>query len=637
MNIKSIRQSVSRALGSRANASPFMASALGALLLSSSGCAEEEAFSPENPVRGPSEMLPNTPPLNDSNFPGGDDVIPEPLTAAADPTAADPTASDPTAGETEPASTEPTVTSCDEACRSHCGAANLSNPVNQGLCSALWGLGRSGTAIVPEEACRRLFMDTSGRYPTRSEIDEQCLGRPWGDVVAERIESDGFIRLNRRAWSDRLGYDTESVSVERIYDMDAIVTRLYEGRIAYDQFAAVASAHPVLTRKHATPGDRAEALFWTFLGRPPFGDERSDLGRLYNLWQNHYYDHPQLGMRLPDAFVRYRCVDEDGDIDPLSAGECTSINFGYEQLILKPDTRAQELENTNEPVMWSGFLSASEWEKLQAPGRLISQEWAFWEHAVNLVLSQYLDYDLATMVPEVGEELVRYVLAHDGDIRAAHYAVLSSYPYLQTSTGGDEAEFRFTYGPLKQAEAEGWIDSVRYAAGLDTERCDMRLNRPREFIETESPAAFALIVDSDWILNEERDDIQRNYRDLAQTLGGCPDNSQGGRFKIVSVLTTANQLSYSGRICDPTGEGTNLQAPIARLLPADVDPNSALTPELGERIFSHLTEQFYSRRATTEERSQAQVHAEACSGCSAEQFARPTCYALLSSAEMLFY
>src|SRR5690606_22991082 len=121
------------------------------------------------------------------------------------------------------------------------------------------------------------------------------LDRPWGDVVRDLLATDDFVRLNRRHWADRLGYDTESVSVERIYDMDRIVLALYRGQIAYDEFAAVLSAHPILTRRHATRGDRAEALFWALLGRPPFGDERSDLGRLYTVWDNNYYDHPQLG------------------------------------------------------------------------------------------------------------------------------------------------------------------------------------------------------------------------------------------------------------------------------------------------------------------------------------------------------
>ena len=66
--------------------------------------------------------------------------------------------------------------------------------------------------------------------------------------------------------------------------MDRLVEKLYRGKVAYDLFAAVVSAHPVLTRRHADPGDKAEALFRLFLGRPPFEHERADMSRLYGLW-----------------------------------------------------------------------------------------------------------------------------------------------------------------------------------------------------------------------------------------------------------------------------------------------------------------------------------------------------------------
>lgn len=592
-------------------------------------CSEDVAFNPDNPVRGPSEMLPDAPPMNAKGFYLGDDIVPAPLELAPEAMPAE---------SEQPAPKGHQSKSCDATCRAYCADANLQNPVNRGLCSNLWGAGLEGTPIIAEEACRRLFVDTQGRFPSYGEITDKCLGRPWGELVTDLLNTDEFVQLNRRHWADRFKYDTNSVSVERVYDMDMIVKKLYEGHLSYDQFAAIASAHPVITRKHATPGDRAEALFWTFLGRPPFGDERSDMGRLYNLWANDYYDHPQLAMRLPDAFIRYRCVDDAGKVDPLSAGECTSINFGYEQLILKPDTRAMRDDRGNR-MMWSGFLSAEEWQQLQAPGRAISNDWTFWEHAVNVVIKQYLDYDLATLVPEVGEQLVRYVLAFDGDIRAVHFAILTSIPYLQTSTGTKEASRRFTYGPLKQVDAEGWVDSLRAHTGLTAKRCDLRMNRPRDFIEAKSPAAYALVKNSAWEFNDKGNGIQTDYRDLVRTLGGCADNSQGGRFKIVSVLTTANQLNYAAKACDPSLEGKGQRAETSDLLPKGVNGSKAITPELAVEIVDYQTRLFFSRPATEDELREAQQSGTECqlAQCNAEQFARPACFALLSSAEMLFY
>ncbi len=593
--------------------------ALGAIV-SLAGCSEQEAFNPSNPARGPSELLSgNKEPVTDGNFTGGNDTVPEAL-------------------ETEWNPDVPIA--CDNACLARCDSMGFENPVNRGLCSALWGPGGSGTPIVAEEACRRLWVDTQGRFPTRQEIQSECIDRPWGDVVSDLLASEEFVRLNRRHWADRLNYDTEAVSVERIFDMDAIVRALYEGRLAYDEFAALVSAHPVLTRRHDTSGDRAEAIFWLLLGRPPFGEERADLGKLYTLWDNNYYDHPQLGMRLPDAYIRYRCVDDRGREDPNTVGQCTSTIFGVEKLVLTPDARAQRGER-EERLMWSGLLTANEWEKLQAPGRLLAQEWPFWEHAAATVVRQYLEYDLTTQVPQVSEELVRYILDNKGDIRSLHFAVLTSAAYLQSSTGNRDTKLRYTYGPLKQIDAEAWVDSLANMTGSKLDRCDLRINRPNDFLESGSPFAFALIDDSEWSLNDDGE-VRGSYRDLVRNLGGCPDNSQGGRFKIVSVLTTANQLNHATRICDPAldgGDRNNVRAPIDQLLPKDVSPNTAVTAEVAQAIVAHQTSTFFSRGLTGAERTAAQQRGEQCAlgGCSAEEFARPACFALLSSAEMLFY
>ena len=580
------------------------------------GCSEPETqFDSSKPARGPSEMLQRySQPLTDGQFEGGNDAVlqqvPEPAPAAAH---------------------------CGAECQAYCDALSLTNPVNRALCPSTWGIGLTTTPVVGEEACRRLYVDTRGRYPTYEEIEKDCLGRPWGDVVRDLIDRSAFVQQNQRHWADRLRYDTEAVSVERIFDMDQIVAAVYEGRLSYDHFAAILSAHPVLTRRHNTAGDRADALFWLLLGRPPFGDERSDLGRLYHLWDNHYFDHPSLGMRLPDAFIRYRCVDAEGNIDAATAGECTSIKFGFERLILEPDSRA--IRTRDGLRMWSGYLTADEWERLQAPGRLLSQQWSFWEHAVNLVLQQYLGYDIGSLVPEVTERLVRYLLAYKGDIRSVHFAVLTSVAYTQSSTGATDAAQPYLYGPLKQADAEAWVDSLDRLTGSELSRCDWRLNRPRDFLRTASPFGYNLVRASNWQLNRDGSDVHTSYRDLVRTLGGCPDNSQGGRFKIVSVLTTANQINYAARLCDPALEGNSSRAGARQILPSGMDRKSAVDADVGAQIVAHQIQTFFGRRATSAELEAARAHATACSAenCSAEEFARPACFALLSSAEMVFY
>lgn len=594
--------------------------AVAASITALAACAEGPVdFDPDHPERGPSEMIEGNRPITDGNFSGGGDAIPAPREGVE--------------------VTDTLARSCDGACRSYCESTGLENPVNVGLCSSLWGQGIAGTPIVETEACRRLWVDTQGVFPTHKEINDECLGRPWGDVVKKLLATDAFVKVNRRLWADRLHYDTTSVSVERVYDMDLIVKAAYEGRIAYDQFGAMLSAHPVLTRRHDTEGDRAEALFWLLLGRPPFGQERSDLGRLYHLWMNDYYDHPGLGLRLPDAFIGYRCLDWLGEVDEATSGECTSVLYGFEQLILKPDARAFRDDRGN-MKMWSGVLRAEEWEALQAPGRVLTSQWLFWEHAANVVLDQYLGYNLATMAPEVGEKLVEYTLANQGDIRALHFAVLTSYPYLASAMGGAEATLRFTYGPVKQVEAEGWVDSMSKMTGSELSTCDVRMNRPDDILEVGTPAAIALVMKSEWDLNDDYSGVRQDYKSLVQTLGGCPDNSEGGRFKIVSVFTTAAQLNYAGQICRPTSGGERERrsraAPVEALLPSGISPSTAVNAEVAQKIVDFQTRTFFARPATAVELEQAATNGGECN-CSAEEFARPACFALLSSSEMMFY
>ena len=50
----------------------------------------------------------------------------------------------------------------------------------------------------------------------------------------------------------------------------------------------------------------------------------------------------------------------------------------------------------------------------------------------------------------------------------------------------------------------------------------------------------------------EEGELDERYSELARTLGGCPENVVGGRFRVVSILTTATQLSFVQELCNPT-------------------------------------------------------------------------------------
>jgi hypothetical protein len=581
----------------------------------SNGCQQEPThFDSQNPGQGPGQMVGNEGALNDGPFSGVDDSLPEAREVVLPDDAVLP--------------------DCGQECLDYCDGLDLENPVNRGLCPSLWGAGLEPRPIKTSEACRRLFADMIGRFPTRGEVKEVCDARSWGEVVNELMSRDEFVELNQRRWADRLLYNNEAVSVVRIFDADELVGKLYRGLVSYDQFAAVISAHPVLTRRYATAGDRAEALFWLLMGRPPLGSERSDLARLYNLWHNGYYDHPQLGERLPDSFIEYECVTDDGAVDPETKGACTSILWGYNELILTPDLRAKG----DDRRMWGGLLKSHEWETLQMPGKILSREREFWEKAVDDVIDQYLDYELGRFAPEVRDELVDYLLSHDADIRSVHFAVATSAAYLQSAHGQTDTRFRWTWGPLKQVQAEAWIDTINHTTGYDLGDCDHRIPEPGDLADSQRLSALALIKNSRWQL-EDDGDIRDDYRSLAQSLGGCPRNDVGGRFRIVSILTTAQQLNFVNQVCNPSFNGDLDGVSASELLPSSLDSDVAVDRGIAESIVAHQTKKFFSRTATDAELADARSHGEACARqvCTAEEFARPACFALLSSSEMLFY
>lgn len=576
-------------------------------------CSRDTNFDVENPAAGPGELAGRESPLN-VRFNGGASIEIDP----------------------RPIDTAPNYQDCNADCQAYCAAQPFQNPLDEGMCSALWGAGYDTRPVVDTEACRRVHADMTGRFPTLQEISETCLGRPIEDTVRELILSDEFVYQNQKRWADALGYNNTAVNLDRIYDADVLVGKLYSGFLRYDEFVTVISAHPVFVRRYDTAEDRVAALFDLFVGRPPFSNERADMAKLYALWTNGYHDHRGIGTRVPDSYVEHRCIGENGAVDESTAGACTSILWGFNRVILVPDFRS--IDNQT----WSGNLGPTEWAILQTPGRILGTWPQVWEHAISRIFVQYLGYDLTKYVPSVTQKMIEYVLAHDGDIRAAHYAVATSSLYLQSSTCDDAscdagAEVPpWTYGPLRQAEAELWLDTLLEHADRDLGGCDHRIPSADELVES-TPAGYRLVQESRWRITDDGW-VDDRYRSLAQTLGGCPDNLTAGRFKAVSILNTATQEAFVRGLCNPTLSDDEGIDP-SLLLPGGVSADSMLDAGQATAILEHQVGTYFGRPPSEAEVAMASAGAEACSPkpCSTEAFARPLCYALLSSSEMLFY
>lgn len=583
-------------------------------------CGDIKSLDPADPARGPGQLVGNGDPVSDGNFYGGADLVPAPRDVVP------------------PADDLPIDCSAD--CRAYCNSLPLENPVNRGICSSLWGMGMQVRNVERLEACRRLYADMLSRYPTTEEVATVCNQPTWGDTVKILLDSEEFVFNNQRRWADKLLYNNRAVNFERAFDMDELVEKTYEGRVAWDEFAAVTSAHPILVRRHDTPNDRAAFLFKLFLGRPPYENERGDIGRLYRLWNNGYWDHPHVGT-LPDAFVQFECVDGGGNPDPQTVGECTSVLYGHNELTLSPDTQRLVKDGEQEGLMWAGFLKDSEWKKLQLPGRLVASQPTFWEYTVDEVLEQYLGYNLAIDAPEVRNELVKYLLQYNGDIRALHFAVATSFVYLQSSRGEAATGRRWTHGPLKQIQVEGWIDTIKRTTGWSLSQCDHRLPHPEDYVgedaEEEGVNAWgrALVRNTRWEVDSELE-VVNNYRNLARTLGGCPSNEVGGRFTTVSVLNTAVQEAFVAEVC---GIGDERGVETKFLLPEGMSRDQVIDDNVASQIATYQYRVFLSRNPNEGELDEIRGWASQCTPapCTAEAFARPFCFSTLSSSEMLFY
>lgn len=588
--------------------------ALALLATGAPACLDVDGMDPANPQRGPGELVGNGDPITDGNFPGGFDEPPEPR-------------------DVPPPDSKPIE--CDLGCQSYCEDLELTNPVNTAACKSLWGVGLATQPVDRRQACRKLYADLIGRFPTPAEINDVCNTQDWGETVKALMATDEFVLVQQRRWADWLLYNNRTVNVERIYDMDDLVRKLYQGYVPYDLFAAVTASHPVLVRRYDTPGDRAEAAFRLFMHRPPYENERSDMARLYSVWTNGYRDHSHLGL-VPDAYLNYECNNPEEDSAP-DQGGCTSILWGYNRIELSRDNRSEQAGD-QEGTMWSGFMSANEWEAVQLPGRIMAQQSAFWESAVDDVLIQLMGYDLGTEIEEIRQGLVKYLIDNQGDIRSVYYAVATSIPYLQNSQGSDDSAFRWTYGPLKQIKPEGWLDTIKRTTGVRLATCDHRISHPEDYLDQEGSNGwtFALLNNSRWVISEERE-LVTDYRGLAQTLGGCPTNEVSGRFTTVSILNTAVQEAFIAEVCDPALQGGGTEARI--LLPEDMSPDRVLETDVAQDIIARQTRLFFGREPTDYEMERAESYADQCTPkpCDAEQFARPACFALLSSAEMLFY
>jgi len=104
---------------------------------------------------------------------------------------------------------------CDADCHAYCESLDLQNPVDVALCPSIWGVGKATRPIDEVEACRRLYADLAGYFPSLYEIERSCVGQDLGEVARRIIRTQDYVDVQRRLWADRLRYNDLVVNVER--------------------------------------------------------------------------------------------------------------------------------------------------------------------------------------------------------------------------------------------------------------------------------------------------------------------------------------------------------------------------------------------------------------------------------------
>lgn len=171
----------------------------------------------------------------------------------------------------------PPELTCDERPDPHCD-----HPIDRIMVPLLRGAGLEPRDASAEELCRRMAIDLIGRGPSRDE-QAACAGKTPGEIFDLFATTDEYVRTQRRAWGDVLGYDTIVTWPTDLVELDHLVDQLYRDELAYPDFVIAAVMHPGLESLH--PGDSwTTATFSAFLGRTARADEIAALRPFTELW-----------------------------------------------------------------------------------------------------------------------------------------------------------------------------------------------------------------------------------------------------------------------------------------------------------------------------------------------------------------
>jgi hypothetical protein len=513
--------------------------------------------------------------------------------------------------------------------------ADATNPLDKALCPELFEKDYQPLLANDQEVCSRLFVDMLGVRPTPDVLRRECIGKSLDEVLVVVQKNESYRKAQRRRWADRLSYSDAVVDALAIRDLDDLVDQLYQEKISYKDFAINALSHPGFVGRHNGYGQPelvAQAAFKAFLGRPPTRPEMFDLSNLWRPWQPYYFGFDMGGRAEGDAAVGpgYGMgVVIDPNICAAGVQVCESYLLGYAAIEFPANGRTQQIQVTE--------LTPDDWHALRAPGRLFVELDQFWEAGVDYVLKQYLGYDLGALRPRARQALVDQFKNSGGNIPALERLIVGSWAYRQTAgevdgtPRPDEVKaLPFAYGPTKLMLAETWLQSIAAVTGNDLGECDWRYPNLPDY--PVSPQVQALL--GDYYPRDLTGAIDRRFRDMARSVGGCPGSFDQGSF------TVSERSTHIGLITAVAQEEALVNICFLLNTPALI-PDGMSRTDRSEAAIEGTVRHFLGRvqnNVNNDEVTEAlTVIRSECTDCDVEATARGLCSGLLGGIEFMTY
>jgi hypothetical protein len=539
---------------------------------------------------------------------------------------------------------------------------------------AIWPrLVRDGTTQITRapdaELCRRMSLDFVGTIPSPAEL-AACAGKTPEQMARTFMATPAFVAREVRLWVQTLGEDPTKMSGYLLKSGDAILSSLASGTLGYDDFVAKIVAHPIVTlNRHVDNtedlGDVATAAFTVFLGRAPVGDEATDFGHLFHVWQRGAMADPKgvIGYRpFLAAFNPKVCND------PVFGAEaCTSHALGAVTTINLPDNPAGSgcynyfnlgdhggvaaapdgllcFDSVGAPgapsaVDAQGNLPPALKQELEKPGRLLAAQSELWEQAGELGLMRLLGWWKSslnqpdTVVPEVRTALGAWFRAQPKhDIRDLYATIASSLLYTRTElvdpsqSAATDGIAPWLSGPTKEMTGEQYLDSAikglqRNGTVAENGPCDAHVS------SYGAPLGYPYLYPAGLRISS---DVNANdfYRANATALGAC----QGGAPSEAGpgIRGLFQQVGIGQTLCDAK----------ATLVPPGTDLTSTSDATL-DGLISFQFAQLFQRAPEQSEHDAARALAKDCLGdttCGGTKgYAALLCQTLLRSSAFVFY